>query len=204
VLEQVAHPDLVGALRLRPRLMTPARPAVAVLAILLAGAACAAPGDADLVLRHRPRSAQDDLAPAIVATLESTPLGKHISDPGSSRYLRTVDGRDYYYVDGRESRLCLLYVQRPDDLVAATCNSTEALNGIGIYLAESDLAGQPPRVSLLVPDSFTHATNGPQAQAVESNLVVFERLTGTRIELAGPGDKRHTIDIGTLVPKPGK
>lgn len=186
------------------------RPAIAVLlSILLAGTGCAgspkdAAGETELVLRHRPRSAQDDLTPTIVATLETTPLGTQISDPGSSRYLRTVDGRDYYYVDGRESRLCLLYVQRPDDSIAATCNSPDALTGIGIYLAESELAGQSPRVSLLVPDSFTRATNGTQAQGVESNLVVFDRLAGTRIELTGPGEKHHTIDIGALVPRPGK
>lgn len=190
--------------------MTRLGPSITVLlaGILFAGTGCAAPPpeqtEAELVLRHRPRSAQDELAPAIVATLESTPLGTQISDPGSSRYLRTIDDRDYYYVDGAESRLCLLYAQRSDGAVAATCNSPGELTGIGIYLAESDLADQPSRVSLLVPDSFTRATDGIQEQGVESNLVVFDRLAGTRIELTGPGEKQHTIDIGTLVPRQGK
>ncbi|KOV85383.1 hypothetical protein [Nocardia sp. NRRL S-836] len=183
-----------------------ARLLMGVVALLVAAgctAGPAAPEDDRLVVRHRARTTTDELKPEIKTQLRETALGRQISDPGTSRFLRTAGDRDYYYVDGNQSRLCLVYVQRSDGAVAATCNTKEALTGIGIYLAESDQLGEAPRVSALVPDSFDKATDGTTTVNVEANVAVFEKLAGTKVTFSGPGGKSQEINLGELVPKNG-
>ncbi|MDA2807500.1 hypothetical protein [Nocardiopsis suaedae] len=222
MLEPLLVEDLLGPLRLRPDHMTdrhPFRrvPRAAAAAALVAAAACAPgpkpdPSPAEsppagpsptavpdvLSVQERPPAEGDALPPEAEESIATTPLGQRIGDTESSRYLRTVDGRDYYYVDGTEGRLCLVYVEDSGG-VAATCNAPEALTGIGIYMAESAAMGDPPRLSLLVADDFEEASDGSQTVPVKENLAVFDRLDGTRVTLSGP-DASHEIDIGTQEP----
>lgn len=138
-----------------------------------------------------------------------SPTRQQFATPLKSVRATSVDGRDYYIVEGVRDQLCLNVVAAHEPSSQANCGPKAQLVRDGaMWGAGIDYVARKLTISGIVADGYEIAKLGAETVAVRRNVfVIITDIPKGRavVEISGPSVPTRQINTGpTSVPGPGK